>query len=76
MPFYLKNTKCKERGVTLTGILSFYCQDIEHGGMGLFNRIKDESGEDMTRTLPDTNEDITIHGCAVYFDVMRLCQCN
>ena len=44
--------------------------------MGLLNRIKDESAEDMNRILPDTNEDITVHGCAVYFDVLRLCQCN
>ena len=47
-----------------------------HLGMGLLNRIKNESGEDMSRILPDTNEDITIHGCAVYFDVLRLCQCK
>ena len=43
--------------------------------MGFFNRIKGETDEgDMNRILPDINEDITVHGCAVYFDVLRLCQ--
>lgn len=44
--------------------------------MGLVNRIREKGGEDADRVLPDTDEDITIHGCAVYFDVLRLCQCN
>lgn len=31
---------------------------------------------DKDRILPDYSEDVTKHGCAVYFDLMRLCSCT